>query len=120
LGKLSTTKLRAGETLSVDAQVKNIGNYDGDETVEVYLIPKSIIGAPLRTLVGFEKVHLRKGETKAAHITIDPRRLSLVAADGTRSVQPGEYELYLGGSQPSHNGGIFLPFLIEDSRMLEP
>jgi beta-glucosidase len=119
-GRLSTGMLRAGGSIAVCAEVKNVGDRDGDETVEVYLLPKGIAGAPLRTLVGFEKVHLHKGETKAVEVTIAPRQLSLVAPDGTRSVQPGDYELYIGGSQPSHDAGVLLPFRIEGSSALEP
>jgi beta-glucosidase len=122
-GKLSTAKLRAGETIKVSAQVTNTGALDGDETVEIYLVPKSVANnspVPLRTLVGFEKVHLRKDETRTVQATIDPRRLSLVAADGSRSVQPGEYDLYVGGSQPSGKAGIFLPFHIEGSSPVAP
>jgi beta-glucosidase len=119
-GRLSTMMLHAGDSLAVSAQVTNTGDRDGEETVEIYLVPKAIIGAPLRTLVGFEKLHLRNGETKAVHMTIDPRQLSLVAPDGIRSVQPGEYELYLGGGQPSHDTGILLPFHIDGCQVLEP
>jgi beta-glucosidase len=119
-GRLSTGMLRAGGSIAVCAEVKNVGDRDGDETVEVYLLPKGIAGAPLRTLVGFEKVHLHKGETKAVEVTIAPRQLSLVAPDGTRSVQPGDYELYIGGSQPSHDAGVLLPFRIEGSSALDP
>jgi beta-glucosidase len=119
-GKLSTTTLEAGKPLEVSARIKNTGDRDGDETVEFYLVPKSIAGAPLRTLVGFEKVHLQKGESKSVHATIDPRQLSIVAADGTRSVQPGEYELFVGGTQPSIDTGVTLPFRIQGSSALAP
>jgi beta-glucosidase len=119
-GRLSTETLQAGDSLIVSAQVKNTGARDGDETVELYLIPKAIAGSPLRTLVGFEKIHLSKGETKSVEVIIAPRLLSLVAADGSRRVQPGEYELYLGGGQPSHDTGVFLPFRIKGSSALEP
>ncbi|WP_213807023.1 glycoside hydrolase family 3 protein [Granulicella sp. dw_53] len=119
-GKLSTTQLQAGAPLSVSVAVKNSGDVDGDETVEVYLVPKGKANAPLHALASFEKVHLRKGETRAVQCTIDPRQLSLVAQDGTRSVQAGEYEIYVGGSQPRHDAGIFLPFKINGSSRVAP
>jgi beta-glucosidase len=122
-GKLLTARLHAGEPLTVSVQVTNTGAFDGDETVEIYLVPKTVAHdapLPLRALVGFEKVHLRKEETKTVQATINPRRLSLVAADGSRGVQPGEYELYIGGSQPSPKAGIFLPFHIEGSSAVAP
>lgn len=119
-GRLSSGVLRAGNPIAICAEVKNVGERDGDETVEAYLLAKGISGAPLRTLVGFEKVHLHQGETKSVEITIPPRQLSLVAPDGSRSVQAGEYELYLGGGQPSRDAGVLLPFRIEGSSAIEP
>jgi beta-glucosidase len=119
-GRLSTATLQAGKSLEVSAQLKNTGDREGDETVEFYLVPKNIAGAPLRTLVGFEKVHLLKGEAKTIQATIDPRRLSIVGADGTRSVQQGDYELFVGGSQPSNGTGVTLPFRIQDSSPIAP
>jgi beta-glucosidase len=114
-GKLSTAMLQAGNSLEASTQLKNTGDRDGDETVEFYLVPKSITGAPLRKLVGFEKVHLLRGETKTVQTTIEPRQLSIVGADGIRSVLSGEYELFVGGGQPSKDTGVTLPFRIEGS-----
>jgi len=119
-GKLSTTELHARDSLTVSAQVKNSGDRDGDEAVEIDLISNTMAGAPLQTLVGFEKLHLRKGQTKTVQLAVAPRRLSLVATDGSWTIQPGEYELYVGGGQPSNNTGVFLPFRIEGSGALEP
>jgi len=119
-GSLSTTTLQAGSALEASARVKNTGDRDGDETVEFYLLPKSVVGAPLRTLVGFEKVHLLKGETKTVQAMIDPRHLSIVDAAGVRSVQAGEYKLFVGGSQPSNHTGVTVPFRIEGSSSIAP
>jgi beta-glucosidase len=119
-GKLSELAVKAGDSLTVTAHVKNTGNRDGSETVELYLVPKAITGAPLRTLMGFEKLHLGKGQTKTVQLKIAPRQLSLVAPDGTRTIQQGEYELYIGGGQPSYGRGVFLPFHIEGSDVLKP
>jgi beta-glucosidase len=119
-GQLSTTNLKAGNSIQVEADVENAGNRDGDETVEVYLIPKNIVGAPLRALVGFDKVRLARGATKRIQLTINPRQLSFVSPTGIRSIRPGDYDLYIGGSQPSTDSGIFLPFRIEGSSPVAP
>ena len=39
----------------------------------------------------------------------------MVDAQGNRSVQPGEYELYVGGNLPSAEKGVLLQFQIEGS-----
>jgi beta-glucosidase len=118
--KLSSAMVRAGESLTVSAEIKNTGDRDGDETVEAYLVPKSIAGAPRRTLIGFDKVHLRQGETKVVEIRIAPRQLSVVSQEGVRCENEGSYELYVGGGLPGQSAGRFLPFHIEGSQVIEP
>ena len=39
---------------------------------------------------------------------------------GSRSVQPREYKLYVGGSQPSTQTGVFLPFHIQGKKLMAP
>jgi beta-glucosidase len=119
-GSLSSSTQRAGEPLEASVQVENVGAREGDETVEFYLIPKNKKEAPIRWLAGFDKVHLMKGESRTVHLKINPREQSIVDADGRRSVQSGEYELYVGGSQPSSQSGVFLPFHIEGSSPMAP
>ena len=119
-GKLSTTTLKAGDPVDVSVDVQNAGGCDGDETVEIYLIPKNLVGAPRKALVGFEKVHLARGVTTTVHVTIDPRQLSFVSPIGNRSVRPGDYDLYIGGGQPSADAGVSLPFHLEGSSAIAP
>jgi beta-glucosidase len=119
-GSLSSKTLDAGEPLQATVQLKNTGDRAGEETVEYYLIPKAKSQAPLRWLAGFQKVQLGKGETRSVPLTIEPRQLSLVSADGTRSVRAGDYELYVGGSQPTAGAGVLLPFHIEGQSPLAP
>ena len=119
-GSLSSSTLPAGEPLEMSVQLENAGDRDGDEAVEAYLIPKAKPGTPICALAGFKKIHLLKGEKQTVHFTIDPRQLSLVDADGIRSVQPGEYELYVGGGQPSAGTGASLPFKIEGTKLMAP
>jgi beta-glucosidase len=117
---LSTNTLRAGGPLELRVQLENAGDRDGDETVEAYVIPKAEPGRPICWLAGFERIHLLKGEIKAVRLTIDSRQLSMVDADGSRSVEPGDYKLYVGGSQPSPKAGVFLPFHIDGRAPLAP
>ena len=98
--KLVSAKIAAGEPLVVHAKVANSGKVAGDEVVEVYLTPPASETAPIRALVGFERVHLVAGESKDVSITINPRQLSQVDAQGKRAISAGTYGLYVGGAQP--------------------
>jgi len=99
--KLSTSNLKAGDPLTVEADVRNTGSHPGDEVAELYLTPPNTPIAPKLVLAGFERLHLNPGETKHLTFTLDPRTLSQVNQKGTRAVTPGNYKAFLGSSQPS-------------------
>jgi beta-glucosidase len=98
--KLSASTLKAGNDLRVDVDVRNTGATAGDEVVQVYLMFPSVPGAPLRALRGFQRVNVRPGQTQRVRLTLTPRDLSLVNAEGTRLVTAGNYKLFIGGGQP--------------------
>jgi beta-glucosidase len=98
---LSTRSLRAGDTLTVDADVTNAGSLAGDEVAELYITPPHTTVSPKVALAGFERLHLNPGETKHVTFQLDSRTLSQVDDKGARSVGPGAYRVFVGGSQPS-------------------
>jgi beta-glucosidase len=50
--------------------------------------------------------------------TLHARQLSLVDAQGNRSVDPGHYSIFVGGQQPAPNAGLSQAFSIEGSKPL--
>ena len=98
--KLSPMTLKAGDTLTVDADVRNTGKVDGDEAAQLYLTFPAVPGAPLRALRGFSRIHLAAGETGHVHFTLGPRDLSIVNEAGSHVIAPGDYSLSVGGGQP--------------------
>ncbi len=98
--KLSAPHLKAGDPLTVDAVVKNVGTKAGDEVAQLYLTFPKIPGAPLRALRGLARVHLEPGAQQAVHFDLSPRDLSSVTEAGDRVVAPGAYRLTIGGGQP--------------------
>ncbi|PPU96991.1 glycoside hydrolase family 3 protein [Xanthomonas hyacinthi] len=98
--QLSATTLQAGANLQVRTQVRNSGARAGDEVVQVYLEYPQRAQSPLRTLVGFQRVTLQPGETREVSFELGPRQLSDVDRAGQRTVQPGDYRVFVGGGQP--------------------
>jgi beta-glucosidase len=98
---ISSAKIAAGDALLVNTKVTNTGSREGDEVVEVYLVPPASEIAPSRELVGFQRVHLQPNENREVQIKIDPRQLSQVDASGKRAIEAGAYKVYVGGGQPS-------------------
>ncbi len=104
--RLSTENLSAGDKLTIDAEVSNVGKLAGDEAVEVYLtFPEATPqgeGGRGYSLRGFERLSLDAGQSGHVRFELSPRDLSEVAADGSRSVPEGEYKVAVGGGQPVH------------------
>jgi beta-glucosidase len=103
--QLSSRRLHAGETLTVEADVNNTGNRAGDEVAELYLKSPQTDVSPQLALEGFERIHLDAGESKHVVLHLAPRQLSEVDNKGVRAVNAGTYRVYLGGSQPDGDHG---------------
>ncbi|MCW0460744.1 Xylan 1,4-beta-xylosidase [Xanthomonas sacchari] len=98
--QLSTATLQAGQPLQVSTTVRNTGARAGDEVVQVYLQYPQRAQSPLRSLVGFQRVHLQPGEARTLTFALDARQLSDVDRSGQRAVEAGDYRLFVGGGQP--------------------
>jgi beta-glucosidase len=93
----------SARTVSVD--VKNTGTRAGDEVVEVYVTDvKASVRVPIRSLVGFRRIHLAAGASRRVELTIEPRQLAIVDDDGRRIVEPGEFRVEVGGKQAGFTG----------------
>ena len=91
-------QIHAGEEAQVTVEVENTGSRAGEEVVEVYV--RTSGQKPMRSLAGFRRVSLRPKERKMVQFTLMPREFSQVAENGRRQVEPGAYEISVGGQQP--------------------
>jgi beta-glucosidase len=98
-------KAKVGAPVTVSVQVENTGGMDADEVVQLYLAHDGVAGeAPLRALKGFERIGLAPGQKRLVRFTLDERAFSRVGADGQRTVEPGRFEVAVGGRQPGLRG----------------
>ena len=85
--------------------VTNSGQRAGDEVVELYITDREAsVPVPIRKLVGFKRVGLKAGESQKVSFEIDPRELSLITDDTRRVIEPGVFDLSVGGKQPGFSG----------------
>lgn len=100
--------LKAGEEIILTATVKNTGDYDGDEVVQLYIGDKvRSITPPLKELKGFRKVHLQKGESREVSFTITADDLKFYNSQLEHVYEPGEFEFFIGGSSDHEMQGSF-------------
>ncbi|HEY9542662.1 beta-glucosidase BglX [Prevotella sp.] len=95
--RLSAATMTADGTLTATVDVTNTGRYDGDEIVQLYI--RDLVGSvsrPVKELKGFERVHLKQGETKSVSFTIDAEKLKFYNADLQFACEPGDFELMIG------------------------
>lgn len=98
-GHLDKVSLAEGETLTLTVPVSNVGKYDGDEVVQVYLRRLGDTDGPLRTLRAFCRINIPKGETREVAFKLPYERFEWFdeASNAVRPL-PGRYEVLYGGS----------------------
>jgi beta-glucosidase len=83
---------------TVTVTVRNSGKRAGDEVVQLYV--RDVVASvtrPRRALKGFRRVTLGPGESREVSFRLTPAELSLLDADGRRVVEPGTFEVMVGG-----------------------
>ena len=100
-----TKDVKAGKNIHVSVEVTNSGDLDGDEVVQLYLsLDQKMEATPIRSLVGFKRIHLKAGETKKVEFTIVPDKYAYINEKGLEEIREGTVTISIGGKQPSFSG----------------
>ncbi len=96
--KLEHTKLKAGDVLNVSVDVKNSGNFEAEEIVQIYV--RDLVGSrtrPVNELKGFRRISLKQGETKKILFRLDTGELGFHNQEMRYVVEPGTFNIQAGG-----------------------
>ncbi|MBI1176237.1 beta-glucosidase [bacterium] len=97
--RLKKKRIRFNEATQVLVDVKNTGNREGTEVVQLYVRDCiSCVTRPVKELKGFRKISLKPGETKTVALDITPESLAFYDTNMKWSVEPGEFEIMVGNS----------------------
>ncbi|WBX97161.1 beta-glucosidase BglX [Chryseobacterium gambrini] len=94
---LSSNNLKGNQTLNISVNVTNSGNYDGEEVVQLYI--RDLFGKvvrPVKELKGFQKVFIKKGETKTISFTLTPENLKFYDDQLNYDWEGGEFDIMVG------------------------
>ncbi|HEX6915058.1 MAG TPA: beta-glucosidase BglX [Chitinophagaceae bacterium] len=95
--RLSDSVVRAKKPVTATVTVKNTGNYDGEEIVQLYLWDEvASVTQPVKKLKGFQKIALKKGESKQVSFTITVEDLKFFNSDLKWVAEPGKFTVYIG------------------------
>jgi len=97
--RLNKSEIGQGETITATVTVKNTGDYDGEEVVQLYLrdLVRSIT-PPSKQLKGFKKVMIGKGASVDVSITLQAEDLKFYNSQIEFVSEPGDFEMYIGGN----------------------
>ncbi len=88
-----------GNRVKVSVDVKNTGNFDGEEVVQVYvtdLVASTV--RPRKQLRAFERVAVAKGETVHVEMVLEEPAFIVYDRNMNPVVEPGEFTIAVGAS----------------------
>lgn len=97
---LNDRVIERGDTLRVCFNLKNSGDMDGDEVVQLYVSARKHTDKdPIKQLKAFQRISLRKGETKKVELTVPYTELQVWDEKQNRFILPNkEMTLEIGAS----------------------
>jgi beta-glucosidase len=94
--KVSKTAFNSGETVSISVDVKNTGDIEGKEVVQLYLGNKvNSVSTPEKALKRFSKINLKSGETKTVSFTIGADDLAIWNRSMKLVTEPGTFDVMI-------------------------
>jgi beta-glucosidase len=97
--RIAKSRIRPDGTTRVSADVKNTGEREGTETVQMYIRDMvSSVTRPVRELKGFRKVRLQPGESTTVTFEVGPESLAFYDVNMKYVVEPGDFEVMVGNS----------------------
>ncbi len=94
---LSSTTLDKQGSITASVTVKNTGKYDADEIVQLYI--RDLVGSivrPVKELKGFQRIHLKQGESQTVSFEITPEQLKFYNSNLEYVYEPGEFQVMIG------------------------
>ena len=96
---LSSEQMLADGSITASVTVKNTGNYDADEVVQLYI--RDIVGSisrPVKELKGFQRIHLKVGESQDVTFTITPDLLKFYDYNLNYVLEEGTFIIMIGSN----------------------
>ena len=107
--KLNGTSFKIGADVEVSVTLKNTGKVTGKEVVQLYIRDLyASVTRPVKELKGFELVELKAGESKIIHFILNNETLGFYNNNGDYIVEPGDFEVFVGGSSETNNKAEFI------------
>jgi beta-glucosidase len=107
--RLSKSAFEHNDQISASVEITNTGNNDGEEVAQLYI--RELVGEvtrPVKELKGFQKIMIKKGETKTVMFSIPTSELSYYHQDMSYTWDAGKFELFVGTNSEVTQNIIFV------------
>ncbi|TVS11507.1 MAG: beta-glucosidase BglX [Wenzhouxiangella sp.] len=106
--RLSAARLPLADALIVSVRLRNAGPCSAEEVVQLYVRdPVASITRPVRELKGFQRLRLAPGQAERVEFQLHADDLSFYGRQQRRVVEPGRFQVWIGGSSNAELGGEF-------------
>ncbi len=96
---LNKKSIGRNESITLTLTLKNTGQRDGDEVIQVYVRNLQDPSGPLKSLRAFKRVNVKAGTAQSIQFKLPPTTFEFFDnITNTMLVKPGKYELLYGGS----------------------
>lgn len=100
--KLSSERIKKGQSTEVSCTIKNVGEYESREVSQLYIIDnEASVGKPLFSLKGIQSFTLKPTESKEVVFKITPEMLELINEQGEAITEKGDFTIIISGSLPT-------------------
>jgi len=106
--KLSSNEMPVNGSITISAEIKNKGNYEAEEIVQMYIHDKvGSITRPIKELKGFQKITIKPGGS--AKVEFELKASDLEFFNGKEYViEPGDFEVWIGPNSDEGLKGTFV------------
>jgi len=97
--QIEKSSIKAEDSTIIHCNITNTGKMDGDEVVQLYIRDElASVARPVTELKGFQRIHLKAGESKTVSFSILPEMLSMLDINMKKLVEPGDFRMMIGAS----------------------
>ena len=94
---LSGNQMKTDGCITASVTIKNTGNYDADEVVQLYI--RDVVGSisrPVKELKGFQRIHLKSGDSQVVTFKITADLLRFYDYHLNHVIEPGDFDIMIG------------------------
>lgn len=103
----SASEIGPDECVTLSVVIKNTGDRDGDEVVQLYVTDRYASQTrPVQELAGFARIHLKAQQSANVSFTVHPSQFAFLDQNMKWKIEQGDYDFRIGSSSMDPKGSL--------------